>query len=72
MSSQNINRALRARHPLDTQKIYRVVGRVCVGPMSSSDVERLWEVYSHDLKADSGWVPVMDETLLGFENWLRL
>jgi hypothetical protein len=72
MSTANLNRALRAQHPLDANRIYRVVGRVCMGPLSQTDVERLWEVYSHDLKAESGWVPVTDETLNGFEMWLKI
>lgn len=72
MSVKNINRALKAKHPLDAMKIYQVVGRVCMGPMSMSDVERLWETYSHDLKAESGWVPVTEETLEHFERWLRI
>lgn len=67
----NIQRALRTRHPLEIMQLKRVVSRVVVGPLSNSDVERLWEVFSHDRKAESGWLPVMDETLKDFENWLN-
>lgn len=72
MPSSNIHRALAPTHPLDILNLRSVVGRVCIGPMSSSDVERLWETYSVDLRAQSGWVPVTDETLAGFDNWLKI
>jgi hypothetical protein len=72
MGTLNINRAFRPRHTIDLLRIRRVVGAVCIGPMSVADVERLWETYSRDLKAQSGWVPVTDETLAGFGDWLRI
>ena len=72
MGTLNINRAFRPRHTIDLLRIRRVVGAVCIGPMSVADVERLWETYSVDLRAQSGWLPVVDESLADFERWLRV
>lgn len=67
----NIQRALRTRHPLEIMQLKRIVAKVVVGPLSNSDVERLWETFSHDRKAESGWLPVMEETLADWERWLN-
>ena len=66
----NVARSLRTRHPLDIMQLKRVVDRQVIGPLSHSDIERLWETFSYDRKAGSGWLPVMEETLKDFENWL--
>jgi hypothetical protein len=70
MRPTNVQRALRARHPLDELKIRAVVYKVCTPPMSSNDVETLWMEYSY---AEHGehWSLVDDEELVAFEKWLR-
>jgi len=61
----NILRALRSRHPLETPRIRSVADL----PLSDTEVERLWAVYSFDRYGDD-WVKVDDEELIGFEEWL--
>ena len=69
MPTSNILRALRSRHPLDTPRIRSVAGRVHIHPLSDTEVEQLWAVYSFDRYGDD-WVKVDDEELIGFEEWL--
>jgi hypothetical protein len=71
MRTTNINRALAATHPLDELRIRQVAGMVCVGPLSKTDVERLWTTFSHDRKDANGWLPVGEETLADFGNWMK-
>jgi hypothetical protein len=70
MQTSNVQRALRARHPLDELRIRSIVYRVCTPPMSSNDIETLWEQYSVDVY-EAQWIEVDDAELDSFEKWLR-
>jgi len=70
MSSSNIARALRARHPLEELRIRQVAYQSAAWPLSCVEVERLWETFSADRHAGDRWMPVNDASLEDFGNWL--
>lgn len=70
MTTTNVQRALRSRHPLDELRIRTVVYRVCTPPMSANDIETLWMEYSYHEHGEH-WSLVDDEELAAFEIWLR-
>ena len=72
MATINIHRALASTHPLDILRLRSVAGRVCGGPLSDTDVERLWTKFSEDRCAGDGWLPVIDESLTDFSDWLKV
>ena len=72
MATLNIRRALTSNHPLESPRI-RAIAQTIVGrPLTDSEIDRLWSVFSEDRHAGDGWLPVIDESLIDFESWLRL
>ena len=71
MTTTNITRALAPSHPLDILNLRRIASRVCIGPLSNADIERLWSTYSRDRAAGDGWLPVVEESLEDFSRWLK-
>lgn len=70
MHPTNVQRALRARHPLDELRIRSVVYRVCTPPMSANDIETIWADYSWQSYGEH-WTTVDDDELVNFESWIK-